>query len=177
MLPWASSGIECVSDSLSFQVGIALVQIRLLCVQDIPSFRELTVFPLKIIYTNFSCLQNLGMLFFIHCIHLILFQLELLALFFSTNLLHSAMIIDQTPMTRRCLAQALAQQFFGCFISRMSWWDSTQWGCQVWDSLTGRYVLWSSFKGSLLIGYSHCQSERACVSKHYSASARKETLK
>lgn len=43
-------------------------------------------------------------------------------LFFgSTNLLHSAMIIDQTPMTRRCLAQALAQQFFGCFISRMSW--------------------------------------------------------
>lgn len=41
--------------------------------------------------------------------------------FFSTNLLHSAMIIDQTPLTRRCLAQALAQQFFGCFISRMSW--------------------------------------------------------
>lgn len=40
----------------------------------------------------------------------------------STNLLHSAMIIDQTPLTRRCLAQALAQQFFGCFISRMSWW-------------------------------------------------------
>lgn len=33
------------------------------------------------------------------------------------------MIIDQTPLTRRCLAQALAQQFFGCFISRMSWWD------------------------------------------------------
>ncbi|KAJ8394656.1 hypothetical protein AAFF_G00044590 [Aldrovandia affinis] len=42
---------------------------------------------------------------------------------FSTNLLHSAMIIDQTPLTRRCLAQALAQQFFGCFISRMSWSD------------------------------------------------------
>uniref|UniRef100_A0A673FT94 Transcription initiation factor TFIID subunit 2-like n=1 Tax=Sinocyclocheilus rhinocerous TaxID=307959 RepID=A0A673FT94_9TELE len=42
---------------------------------------------------------------------------------FSTNLLHSGMIIDQTPMTRRCLAQALAQQFFGCFISRMSWSD------------------------------------------------------
>ncbi|XP_041045460.1 transcription initiation factor TFIID subunit 2 isoform X5 [Carcharodon carcharias] len=41
----------------------------------------------------------------------------------STNLLHSAMIIDQTPLTRRCLAQALAQQFFGCFISRMSWSD------------------------------------------------------
>lgn len=39
----------------------------------------------------------------------------------STNLLHSAMIIDETPLTRRCLAQALAQQFFGCFISRMSW--------------------------------------------------------
>uniref|UniRef100_A0A8C7KX46 Transcription initiation factor TFIID subunit 2 n=1 Tax=Oncorhynchus kisutch TaxID=8019 RepID=A0A8C7KX46_ONCKI len=42
---------------------------------------------------------------------------------FSTNLLHSAMIIDQTPLTRQCLAQALAQQFFGCFISRMSWAD------------------------------------------------------
>uniref|UniRef100_A0ACB8FEN1 Transcription initiation factor TFIID subunit 2 n=1 Tax=Sphaerodactylus townsendi TaxID=933632 RepID=A0ACB8FEN1_9SAUR len=42
---------------------------------------------------------------------------------FSTNLLHSAMIIDETPLTRRCLAQALAQQFFGCFISRMSWSD------------------------------------------------------
>ncbi|XP_023558115.1 transcription initiation factor TFIID subunit 2 [Octodon degus] len=42
---------------------------------------------------------------------------------FSTNLLHSAMIIDETPLTRRCLAQSLAQQFFGCFISRMSWSD------------------------------------------------------
>ncbi|XP_038851137.1 transcription initiation factor TFIID subunit 2 [Salvelinus fontinalis] len=42
---------------------------------------------------------------------------------FSTNLLHSALIIDQTPLTRQCLAQALAQQFFGCFISRMSWAD------------------------------------------------------
>ncbi|KAG7269763.1 hypothetical protein CRUP_010788, partial [Coryphaenoides rupestris] len=38
---------------------------------------------------------------------------------FSTNMLHSAMIIDQTPQTRSCLAQALAQQFFGCFISRI----------------------------------------------------------
>ncbi|XP_061737606.1 transcription initiation factor TFIID subunit 2 isoform X2 [Nerophis ophidion] len=42
---------------------------------------------------------------------------------FSTNLLHNSMIIDQTPLTRRCLAQALAQQFFGVFISRMSWAD------------------------------------------------------
>ena len=39
----------------------------------------------------------------------------------STNMLHSGVIIDQTPQTRSCLAQALAQQFFGCFISRMSW--------------------------------------------------------
>lgn len=39
----------------------------------------------------------------------------------STNHLHSGMIIDQTPLSRRFLAQALAQQFFGCFISRMSW--------------------------------------------------------
>ncbi|KAE8599565.1 hypothetical protein XENTR_v10017233 [Xenopus tropicalis] len=42
---------------------------------------------------------------------------------FSTNLLHSSMIIDQTPVTRRYLAHSLAQQFFGCFISRMSWSD------------------------------------------------------
>ncbi|TRY83311.1 hypothetical protein DNTS_006037 [Danionella cerebrum] len=42
---------------------------------------------------------------------------------FSTNLLHSGLIIDQTPATRSFLAHALAQQFFGCFISRMSWSD------------------------------------------------------
>uniref|UniRef100_A0A8C2UU57 Transcription initiation factor TFIID subunit 2 n=1 Tax=Chinchilla lanigera TaxID=34839 RepID=A0A8C2UU57_CHILA len=42
---------------------------------------------------------------------------------FSTNLLHGATIIDETPLTRRCLAQSLAQQFFGCFLSRMSWCD------------------------------------------------------
>nr|XP_032810604.1 transcription initiation factor TFIID subunit 2 [Petromyzon marinus] len=42
---------------------------------------------------------------------------------FSTNLLHGATIIDQTPITRKRIAKALAQQFFGCFISRMSWTD------------------------------------------------------
>ncbi|XP_048220089.1 LOW QUALITY PROTEIN: transcription initiation factor TFIID subunit 2-like [Perognathus longimembris pacificus] len=42
---------------------------------------------------------------------------------FSTNLLHSARIIDETPLTRRCLAQSVAQQFFGCFLARMSWSD------------------------------------------------------
>lgn len=95
MLPWASSG-KCVPDS------VLSGKDRIGTVLSPPTHSSYTVF--------------------IHCVHLILSHLHLL-LFFSTNLLHSAMIIDQTPQTRRCLAQALAQQFFGCFISRMSWWD------------------------------------------------------
>ncbi|KAM4864852.1 LOW QUALITY PROTEIN: transcription initiation factor TFIID subunit 2-like, partial [Thomomys bottae] len=56
---------------------------------------------------------------------------------FSTNLLHSAMTIDETPLTRRCLAQSLAQQFFGCFVSRMS---SDEW---VLKGISGYiYGLW-----------------------------------
>ncbi|XP_025837308.1 transcription initiation factor TFIID subunit 2 isoform X2 [Agrilus planipennis] len=35
----------------------------------------------------------------------------------STNLLHSAVIIDQCYITRKIMAQAIAEQFFGCFIS------------------------------------------------------------
>lgn len=41
----------------------------------------------------------------------------------STNLLHSAVIIDQVYMTRRAMAQAIAEQFFGCFISMQNWSD------------------------------------------------------
>ncbi|XP_013402499.1 transcription initiation factor TFIID subunit 2 [Lingula anatina] len=42
---------------------------------------------------------------------------------FSTNLLHSARIIDQTPVSRTLMAGAIAQQFFGCFIAMESWYD------------------------------------------------------
>jgi len=39
----------------------------------------------------------------------------------STNLLHGKKIIDQTMLTRHLLAQAVAHQFFTCFISMNSW--------------------------------------------------------
>lgn len=38
----------------------------------------------------------------------------------STNLLHSRHIIDQTYITRSVLAQSIAEQFFGCFITQQS---------------------------------------------------------
>ncbi|ESP05566.1 hypothetical protein LOTGIDRAFT_228096 [Lottia gigantea] len=43
---------------------------------------------------------------------------------FSTNLLHSSRIIDQTFHTRNFMAQAVAQQFFGTFISMDGWSDA-----------------------------------------------------
>ncbi|XP_063225105.1 transcription initiation factor TFIID subunit 2 [Bacillus rossius redtenbacheri] len=42
----------------------------------------------------------------------------------STNLLHSPVIIDQTYITRKAMAQAIAEQFFGCFISMQNWSDT-----------------------------------------------------
>ncbi|GIY89954.1 transcription initiation factor TFIID subunit 2 [Caerostris extrusa] len=42
----------------------------------------------------------------------------------NTNLLSSPQIIDQTYMSRRVMANAIAQQFFGCFISMNSWSDA-----------------------------------------------------
>lgn len=41
----------------------------------------------------------------------------------NTNLLHSAVIIDQVYETRKIMAQAIAEQFFGCFISMQNWSD------------------------------------------------------
>jgi transcription initiation factor TFIID subunit 2 len=41
----------------------------------------------------------------------------------SVNLLHSAVIIDQVYTTRTMMAQAIAEQFFGCFISMQNWSD------------------------------------------------------
>ncbi|XP_074031440.1 TATA-box binding protein associated factor 2 [Leptinotarsa decemlineata] len=41
----------------------------------------------------------------------------------SVNLLHSAVIIDQVYVTRKVMAQAIAEQFFGCFISMQNWSD------------------------------------------------------
>ncbi|KAL5016218.1 hypothetical protein ScPMuIL_005807 [Solemya velum] len=43
---------------------------------------------------------------------------------YSTNLLHSSRVIDQTFVTRRLMATAVAQQFFGCFIAMQSWSDA-----------------------------------------------------
>ncbi|XP_045473237.1 transcription initiation factor TFIID subunit 2 [Harmonia axyridis] len=39
------------------------------------------------------------------------------------DLLHSGVIIDQVFETRRIMAQAVAEQFFGCFISMQNWSD------------------------------------------------------
>jgi len=33
-------------------------------------------------------------------------------------------IIDQTYVTRKAMAQAIAEQFFGCFISMQNWSDT-----------------------------------------------------
>lgn len=41
----------------------------------------------------------------------------------STHLLHSIAIIDQTYNTRKAMAQAVAEQFFGCFITMQNWSD------------------------------------------------------
>ncbi|KAJ8032786.1 Transcription initiation factor TFIID subunit 2 [Holothuria leucospilota] len=42
----------------------------------------------------------------------------------STNLLHSKHIIDQTFSSRRCMVNALTEQYFGSYISPNSWYDS-----------------------------------------------------
>ncbi|XP_026742462.1 transcription initiation factor TFIID subunit 2-like [Trichoplusia ni] len=41
----------------------------------------------------------------------------------STHLLHSIAIIDQTYISRKAMAQAVAEQFFGCFITMQNWSD------------------------------------------------------
>jgi len=43
---------------------------------------------------------------------------------FDTNLLHSKHIIDQTYETRRILSRALAEQYFGCYISMHTYADA-----------------------------------------------------
>ncbi|XP_046544224.1 transcription initiation factor TFIID subunit 2-like [Haliotis rubra] len=43
---------------------------------------------------------------------------------FSVDLLHSSRIIDQTFITRRLMATAVAEQFFGAFIAMQSWNDA-----------------------------------------------------
>lgn len=42
---------------------------------------------------------------------------------FSTELLHSHRIIDNVQMTRRLIAQAIARQYFGCYMLHQSWCD------------------------------------------------------
>ena len=43
---------------------------------------------------------------------------------FSTNLLHSSAIIDQVYLTRKLSAEAVASQFYGCFIVPEKWSDN-----------------------------------------------------
>ena len=50
--------------------------------------------------------QSVETLLFFHC---------------STNLLHSARIIDQVLVTRRIIANAIAEQYFGCYILPQQW--------------------------------------------------------
>lgn len=42
----------------------------------------------------------------------------------STHLLHSIAIIDQTFDTRKIMSKAIAEQFFGCFITMHNWSDT-----------------------------------------------------
>ncbi|XP_076803632.1 transcription initiation factor TFIID subunit 2-like [Clavelina lepadiformis] len=42
---------------------------------------------------------------------------------FNTNLLFSKIVLDQTPITRKVMGKAIAEQFFGCFMSRETWKD------------------------------------------------------
>ena len=49
---------------------------------------------------------------------------------FSTELLHSHRIIDNVQMTRRLIAQAIARQYFGCYMLHQSWYvDNHIWNC------------------------------------------------
>lgn len=43
--------------------------------------------------------------------------------FYSVNLLHPKQIIDQVYVSKKILAQVMAEQFFGCFISTQNWSD------------------------------------------------------
>lgn len=42
----------------------------------------------------------------------------------STHLLHSIAIIDQTFTARKAMSKAIAEQFFGCFITMQNWSDT-----------------------------------------------------
>ncbi|CAB3360242.1 Hypothetical predicted protein [Cloeon dipterum] len=57
----------------------------------------------------------------------------------STYLLHGPPIIDQVYLTRKAMAQAIAEQFFGCFITMERWSDL--WLCHgIATYLTGLYT-------------------------------------
>uniref|UniRef100_A0A336MKX7 Transcription initiation factor TFIID subunit 2 n=1 Tax=Culicoides sonorensis TaxID=179676 RepID=A0A336MKX7_CULSO len=42
----------------------------------------------------------------------------------STNCLHSIAIIDETFISRKAMSKAIAEQFFGCFITMQNWSDT-----------------------------------------------------
>ena len=43
---------------------------------------------------------------------------------FSVNILCSTRVIDQVYETRKTIVLSVAQQFFGCFLSRNAWADA-----------------------------------------------------
>ena len=53
----------------------------------------------------------------------------------SVNLLHPPRVLDQVIPTRRLIAQAIARQYFGCYLLPQSWW------------------VWSQKRASWLCGY------------------------
>ena len=67
---------------------------------------------------------------------------------YSTNLLHSARIIDQTFETRRLMASAVAYQFFGAFITMQYWYVTTH-----TSRLTGSLVAYQFFGAFITMQY------------------------
>jgi len=72
--------------------------------------------------------------------HLFIFSYKLIYNFnfFSMYLLHGAPIVDQVYITRKAMAMAIAQQFFGCFLTMERWSDL--WLCHgIATYLTGLF--------------------------------------
>jgi len=103
---------------------------------------------------------------------------------FSTNLLFSKIILDQTPMTRKHMARALAEQFFGCFMARESWNDYwvpvgiSGYLYGLWLRSTfgnSEYRQWVSAEIDQLCEYEtncgpvvlHCDSKEKSLSRHF----------
>lgn len=74
---------------------------------------------------NLKCVT--GTLSTFYCMQLYTIKFLIISFFavcFSVNLLCSNRIIDQVYQTRKVMALCVAQQFFGCFLSRQAWADA-----------------------------------------------------